>query len=73
MKVREKHKPATIKDKRPMTQIGNVVVMEEWNMLRSNWRLGKVEGLFTGHGNQARRAHVKIVKTNAVVQRSSDI
>ena len=38
-------------------------------MPRSSWRLGKVEGLIKGHDNQVRGAHVKVAKTNAVVQR----
>ena len=36
---------------------------------RLSWRLGKVERLIKGHGNQFRLAHVKVAKTNAVVQR----
>ena len=43
--------------------------MEEENIPRSSWGLSKVEGLFKGHGNQVRRAHVKILKTNTVLQR----
>ena len=69
MILREKDKPVTTEDKHPTVQIGNVVVMEEVNMPRSSWRLGKLEQLFKGHGNQVRRAHVKIVKTNTVAQR----
>ena len=38
-------------------------------MLRSSWRLGKVEWLIKGHDNQISGAHVKVDKTNAVVQR----
>ena len=38
-------------------------------MPRSSWRLGKVEGLIKGHDNQVRGAHVKVAKTNAVIQR----
>ena len=34
-----------------------------------SWRLIKVEGLFKGYNNQVRRAHVKVVKINTVVQR----
>ena len=70
--LRESHKtakPATTKGEHPMVQIGDVVVMEEGNMPRSSWRLGKVEGLIKGHDNQVRGAHVKVAKTNAVVQR----
>ena len=44
--------------------------MEEENKPRSSWKLGKVEGLIKGHDNQVRRAHVKVAKTNAVVQRT---
>ena len=36
---------------------------------RLSWRLGKVERLIKGHGNQVRLAHVKVAKTNAVAQR----
>ena len=70
--LRESHKtakPATTKGERPMVQIGDVIVVEEGNMPRSSWRLGKVEGLIRGHDNQVRGAHVKVAKTNAVVQR----
>ena len=43
--------------------------MDEGNMPRSSWRLGKVEGLTKGHDNHVREAHVKVAKTNVVVQR----
>ena len=67
--LRESHKPATTKGEHPTIQIGDVVVLDEVNMLSSSWRLGKVEGLIKGHDNQVRGAHVKVAKTNAVVQR----
>ena len=38
-------------------------------MQRLSWRLGKVERLIKGHGNQVRGAHVKAAQINAVVQR----
>ena len=38
-------------------------------MPRSSCRLGKVEGLIKRHDNQVRGAHVKVAKTNEVVQR----
>ena len=43
--------------------------MDEGNMPRSSWRLGKVEGLTKGHDNHVRGANVKVAKTNVVVQR----
>ena len=70
--LRESHKtakPATTKGEHPMVQIGDIVVVEEGNMPRSSWRLGKVEGLIKRHDNQVRGAHVKVAKTNVVVQR----
>ena len=70
--LRKSHKtakPATRKGEHPTVQIGNVVVMEEGSMPRSSWRLGKVGGLTKGHDCQVRGAHVKVAKTNAVVQR----
>ena len=60
---------ATTKGEHLTVQIGDVVVMEEGNMPRSSWRLGKVEGLIKGHDNQVRGAHKKVAKKNAVVQR----
>ena len=66
--LRESHKPATTKGEHPTIQIDDIVVMEEWNMPRSSWRLGKVEGLIKGHDNQVRGAHEKVAKPNAVVQ-----
>ena len=72
MNLRESHKiakPATTKGEHPAVQTGDVVVMEEGNMPKPSWRLGKVEGLMKGHDNQVRGAHVKVAKTNAVVQR----
>ena len=66
MNLRESHKtakPATTKGEHPTVQIGDVVVMEEGNMPRWSWRLIK------GHDTQVRETHVKIAKTNAVVQR----
>ena len=68
-KSHETAKPATTKGQHPTVQIGDVVVMEEGNLPRSSWRLGKVEGLIRGNDNQVRGAHVKVAKTNAVVQR----
>ena len=67
--LRESDKPATTKGNHPKIQTGDVVVMEERNMPMSTWRLGKVKGLGKGHDNQVRRAHVKVAKTNVVVQR----
>ena len=72
MNLRESHKtakPTTTKGEHPTVQIGDVVVVEEGNMPRSSWRLGKVERLIKGHDNQVTGAHVKVAKTNVVVQR----
>ena len=62
MNLRESYKtakPATTKGEHPTFQIGDVVVMEEGDMPRSSWRLGKVEGLIRGNDNQVRGVHVK--------------
>ena len=69
MNLTESYKPATTKGEHPTVQTGDVVVMEEGNMRRSSRRLGIVEGLIKGHNNQVRGAHVKVAKTNVVVQR----
>ena len=58
--LRESHKPATTKGEYPTIQMGDVIFMEEGNMPRSSWRLGKVEGLIKGHDNQVRGAHMKV-------------
>ena len=52
--LRESHKIAKTKGEHTTVQIGDVVVMEERNILRSSWKLGKVEGLIKGHDNQVR-------------------
>ena len=57
--LRESHKTVTAKGEHPTIQISDVVVMEEGHMPRSSWRLGKVEGLIKGHGNQVRGAHMR--------------
>ena len=70
--LRESHKtakPMTAKGEHSTVQIGDVIVIEEGNMLRSSWSLGKVGGLIKRHDIQVRGAHVKVAKTNAVVQR----
>ena len=54
MNLRESHKTAKTKGEHTTVQIGDVVVMEERNILRSSWKLGKVEGLIKGHDNQVR-------------------
>ena len=43
--------------------------MKEGNLPRSSWMLGRVEELTKGYDNQVTGAHVKVAKTNAVVQR----
>ena len=67
--LRESHTQVATKGDHPTVQIGDVVVMEEGNIPSSSWRLGEVEGLIKGHDNQVRGAHVKVVKTNTMVQR----
>ena len=67
--LKRSHKPATTKGEQPTIQIGAKISMKEGNMLGSSWRLGKVERLIKGHDNQVRGAHVKVAKTNAVVQK----
>ena len=69
MNLRESHKTATTKGEHPTVQIGDVVAMEERNIPRSSWRLGKVKGLNKGHNNQVREPYLKLAKTNAMVQR----
>ena len=67
MNLRESHKTATTKGEHPTVQIGDVVAMEEGNIPRSSWRLGKVEGLNKGHNNHVRGPYLKLSKTNAMV------
>ena len=70
--LRESHKTAkaaTTKGEHPTVQIGDVVVIEEGNMLRSSWKLGKIEELVKGDDDQVRETHMKVAKINALIQR----
>ena len=40
-----------------MVQIGDIVVIEEWNLLKPGWWLSKMEWLIKGHDNQVKGAH----------------
>ena len=57
MNLRESHKPATTKSEHPMVQIGDAVVIEEWNLLKPGWWLSKMEWVIKGHDNQVKGAH----------------
>ena len=67
--LRKSRKPVATKSEHPTIQIGEVVIMKEGNLPRSSWRLGRVEELTKGYNNQVTGAHVKVAKTNVVVQR----
>ena len=67
--LRKSREPVTTKSEHPTIQIGEVVIMKEGNLPRSSWRLGRVEELTKGYHNQVTGAHVKVAKTNVVVQR----
>ena len=64
LSLREHHRLEARKQQTTAIKVDDVVVVEEDNVQRTFWRLGRIERLITGSGGIVRGAAVKIGERN---------
>ena len=69
MELRESHRYLATRRGKPLTRIGDVVLIEDRDQPQGFWRLARVEKLLAGHDDQVRGAEVRVSTPTGMLRR----